>query len=238
GPFICGTLGERVNWHWGFSAAGFGMIVGLIQYRAGYRYLGSAGAPPAEPPEALAARERRFYLAAGGVALATAVVALVASTDAAGVTLESFATWLGYGILLLTILFFTTLIFDGRWAAGFGGLFLALCLALGPRAGADAAGQWAILATLGAFILACTARLGAGGRVTDDQRRLMVIFCLFLLAAVFWSGFEQAGSSMNLFARDLTDRTLGAFEVPTTWLQNVSPFFIIVLAPVFGWLWT
>lgn len=43
---------------------------------------------------------------------------------------------------------------------------------------------------------------------------------------------------MNLFARDLTDRVLFGWEVPTTWLQNVNPFFIIVLAPVFGWLWT
>ena len=66
----------------------------------------------------------------------------------------------------------------------------------------------------------------------------MVIFWLFLLAAIFWSGFEQAGSSLNLFARDLTDRTLFGWELPAGWLQNVNPFFIIVLAPVFGCLWT
>jgi len=66
----------------------------------------------------------------------------------------------------------------------------------------------------------------------------MTIFWLFLLAAIFWSGFEQAGSSMNLFAQDLTDRVLFGFEVPTGWLQNINPFFIIVLAPVFGSMWT
>jgi POT family proton-dependent oligopeptide transporter len=66
----------------------------------------------------------------------------------------------------------------------------------------------------------------------------MVIFWLFLLAAIFWSGFEQAGSSMNLFAERLTDRTIGGWEMPTTWLQNVNPIFIVILAPVFGWLWT
>ena len=65
----------------------------------------------------------------------------------------------------------------------------------------------------------------------------MVIFWLFLLAAVFWSGFEQAGSSMNLFAERLTDRTFLGWEMPTTWLQNVNPIFIVILAPVFGWLW-
>ena len=239
GPFICGTLGERVNWHWGFSAAGFGMVLGLIQYRAGIGHLGDAGAPPTDEPGALAARERRFYLIAGGIAAATALFALLASTRGIGLTLEAFATWLGYGILLLTILFFAALIFDVKWAAGLSALFLVLSLLLAPAMGATVAGQWAILVTLGAFMLASVGRLAAGGeRVSDDQKRLMVIFWLFLLAAVFWSGFEQAGSSMNLFARDLTDRTIGAFEVPTTWLQNVNPFFIVILAPVFGWMWT
>jgi POT family proton-dependent oligopeptide transporter len=215
------------------------MVFGLIQYRLGAAHLGDAGAPPAEPSDVLAARERRFYLIAGGVAAAAAVVALLASGGVLPLTLATFATWMGYGILLLTILFFTTLIFDARWAAGLGALFVVLALALSPGFGGTQAGQWAIIATLGLFIILSIGRLVTGGdRVTADQKRLMVIFWLFLLAAAFWSGFEQAGSSMNLFARDLTDRTLGAFEVPTTWLQNVNPFFIIVLAPVFGWLWT
>jgi POT family proton-dependent oligopeptide transporter len=74
--------------------------------------------------------------------------------------------------------------------------------------------------------------------VSVEKQRLMVIFWLFLLAAIFWSGFEQAGSSMNLFARDLTDRTIGGWELPAGWLQNINPFFIIVLAPVFGAMWT
>jgi POT family proton-dependent oligopeptide transporter len=43
GPFICGTIGEKVNYHWGFSAAGFGMLIGLVQYRLGAKYLGEAG---------------------------------------------------------------------------------------------------------------------------------------------------------------------------------------------------
>jgi POT family proton-dependent oligopeptide transporter len=54
---------------------------------------------------------------------------------------------------------------------------------------------------------------------------------------MFWSGFEQAGSSMNIYARDLTDRMLFGWEVPTTWLQSVNPVFIILLAPVIGLLW-
>ncbi|HEX4742146.1 MAG TPA: peptide MFS transporter [Caulobacteraceae bacterium] len=53
-PFVCGTLGEVFGWHWGFAAAGVGMIVGLLTYLAGSRYL----AP--ETPRATRSRERVF----------------------------------------------------------------------------------------------------------------------------------------------------------------------------------
>src|SRR5690606_13299896 len=44
--------------------------------------------------------------------------------------------------------------------------------------------------------------------------------------------------SLNLFARDFTDRAMGGWEIPATWFQSVNSFFIIVLAPVFAALWT
>ncbi len=70
-----------------------------------------------------------------------------------------------------------------------------------------------------------------------ERHRVFVIFLLFIGAAMFWSGFEQAGSSMNIYARDLTDRVIFGWEVPTGWLQSVNPIFIILLAPVMGLLW-
>ncbi len=38
-PLVCGTLGEVYGWHWGFGAAGIGMLVGLTTYVSGWRYL-------------------------------------------------------------------------------------------------------------------------------------------------------------------------------------------------------
>ena len=72
-----------------------------------------------------------------------------------------------------------------------------------------------------------------------ERHRVAVCALLFLGAALFWSGFEQAGSSMNLFARDFTDRTIFGFDLTVGSLQAVNPFFIIVMAPVMGavWLW-
>jgi POT family proton-dependent oligopeptide transporter len=248
GPFICSTLGEGVDWgwlsiegswHWGFSAAGFGMILGLIQYKLGGRYLGEAGRLKTEDsPDVVAQRSRMFFMIAGAVAAITALVVFLLTTGALGITLDVFATWVGYSILLLSILFFAGLIFSALWAGLLGLLFLVLCAMMVPGMG-TAGGQWAILATLGAFIVLNVGLLASrGSEVSVTKKRLMVIFWLFLLAAIFWSGFEQAGSSMNLFAQDLTNRSLGGMEIPAGYLQNVNPFFIIVLAPVFGVLWT
>jgi POT family proton-dependent oligopeptide transporter len=76
-----------------------------------------------------------------------------------------------------------------------------------------------------------------GGLDPVEKKRMVVIFFLFIGAALFWSGFEQAGSSMNLFAERLTDRVVFGWEAPASWLQSVNPIFIIIFAPVFGWLW-
>jgi proton-dependent oligopeptide transporter, POT family len=77
----------------------------------------------------------------------------------------------------------------------------------------------------------------AGGLDAVERKRLGVIAVLFLFSAFFWSGFEQAGSSLNLFAERLTDRTIAGWEMPASWLQSVNSVFIISLAPVFAWLW-
>jgi len=248
GPFVCSTLGEGISWggltfdgswHWGFSAAGFGMILGLIQYRAGDKYLGQAGLFVTEDtPDVVARRGQRFWLMAAAFAAVVGVAVWMMVSGALGITLEAFATWVGYGILLLSILFFAWLIFSAAVAGVLAGVFAVMTAVLAPGLGV-VGGQWAILATLGLFILACIGLLVTrGDAVSVDKKRLMVIFWLFLLAAIFWSGFEQAGSSLNLFAFELTDRTIFGWEMPAGWLQNVNPFFIIVLAPVFGFMWT
>jgi len=76
-----------------------------------------------------------------------------------------------------------------------------------------------------------------GGHTAEENKKMAVIFWLFLLVAIFWSGFEQAGTSLNIFARDLTDRTMFGFEIPAAYLQSVNAGFIIICAPLFGMLW-
>ena len=77
----------------------------------------------------------------------------------------------------------------------------------------------------------------AGGLNTDEKKRVAVIAVLFLAAATFWSAFEQAPTSLNLFAADFTDRQFGNFEMPATWFQSVNAFFVVAFAPVAAWTW-
>lgn len=79
--------------------------------------------------------------------------------------------------------------------------------------------------------------LVSGGLTTDEKKKVGVIFFLFVGAALFWSGFEQAGSTLNLFANELTNRYVGDWQVPAGWLQNANPAFIVIFAPIFGALW-
>lgn len=78
----------------------------------------------------------------------------------------------------------------------------------------------------------------AGQLSSEEKKRVGVIVVLFIFAAVFWSAFEQAPTSLNLFARDFTDRQLGGFTIPATWFQSVNSAFIILFAPVFAVIWT
>lgn len=76
-----------------------------------------------------------------------------------------------------------------------------------------------------------------GGLNSDEKKRVLVIAVLFVAAAIFWSAFEQAPTSLNLFAKDFTERNFGGFEVPATWFQSINSMFIIILAPVFAAIW-
>jgi POT family proton-dependent oligopeptide transporter len=81
-----------------------------------------------------------------------------------------------------------------------------------------------------------------GKLTTAEKKSVAVIAIFFVCAAVFWAGYEQAGSTLNLFARDHTDRSfLGSWfasgQHPVSWYQIAQAVFVLSLAPVFAWLW-
>ena len=78
--------------------------------------------------------------------------------------------------------------------------------------------------------------LGRGWSVTE-RKRSAAILVLFLASSVFWAAYEQAGSSLNLFAERSTNRMVLGFQFPASWFQFVPSLFVMILAPIFAWLW-
>ncbi len=74
--------------------------------------------------------------------------------------------------------------------------------------------------------------VGFGLRPSAEAKRMSVVLVLFLAAMVFWGAFEQGGSTLALFAEQLTRQ-----EVPSSWYQSVGPVFVFTLAPLFAWMW-
>jgi POT family proton-dependent oligopeptide transporter len=185
-PLITGYLGERVGWHWGFGAAGVGMIIGVITFRLrARRTLGDVSLRPSSSDPREHARVRNIVLGA------MVVLALIVGAAMAGV-FQVDAVWIAQkmtaAILTLALLYFAYL-----------------------------------------FLL--------GGLTGDEKKRVALILVLFVFATIFWSAFEQAPTSLNLFARDYTDRVVFGWEMPTLWLQAANSVFVVALAPVFAWLW-
>jgi POT family proton-dependent oligopeptide transporter len=89
------------------------------------------------------------------------------------------------------------------------------------------------------------ARQGVGGHTVADEplsreakERIAAIAVLAFFNVFFWTAFEQAGSSMNFFAKERTDRVIFGSEVPVGWFQMVNPMAIVLFGPLFARMWT
>ncbi len=186
GPMACGWLAQNCGWHWGFAAAGVGMVLGLAQFHGSRHQLDGAGIKP-ENENPLHISER---------------VILYGGTAAA-----SLALVLGFaGVVKINPV---------RLAQGMTYVILAIAVAFFAYA----------------FFFARLDKV--------EKERVAMILVLFLSSALFWAGFEQSGSSLNLFAERFTVRNFDwlHYEIPAAWFQSLNPVFIIAFAPVFAWLW-
>jgi dipeptide/tripeptide permease len=71
----------------------------------------------------------------------------------------------------------------------------------------------------------------------NERARLVTIFVLFCGAAIFWGIFEQAGSTLTLFADRSTNNSVFGLGFPSSWWQSVNAVMIVILAPIFAWMW-
>jgi len=94
--------------------------------------------------------------------------------------------------------------------------------------------KWVLIAvTVGFFAWLFLSR----GWTREERKSLVVIAVLFAAATVFWMAYEQAGSTLNLFADRNTNNAIFGYGFPPSWYQSLPPLFIILLAPVFAALW-
>src|ERR1051325_10109786 len=70
-----------------------------------------------------------------------------------------------------------------------------------------------------------------------EWKRMAAIVVFFLVAILFWGAYEQAGSTLALFADRYTRLGMLGFSLPSAWFQSVQPIFVILLAPLFAWIW-
>ncbi|HXA17372.1 MAG TPA: peptide MFS transporter [Thermoanaerobaculia bacterium] len=136
-PLICTPLGQNLNWHFGFAAAGVGMVCGLIQYVYGRKYL-----VPVSP------------------ATKSTIVASAEETPGPSPTFTH-----------------------------------------------------------------------------EDWGRISAALILILFSFIFWAGFEQAGSSLSLFADQATRLTMFGRTYASGLFQSVEPAFVLIFSPVFAWVW-
>ena len=122
-----------------------------------------------------------------------------------------------------------------RWAGAGLGLMLAAMAYLRPSiAGfADAFGLILLLTTVVVFV----ALIFFSDFTAAEKRRIQLIFVLFCASCLFWSSFEQAGSTLSLFADRSTDNRVWGLAFPSSFFQSLNSVFILLLAPVFAWMW-
>jgi POT family proton-dependent oligopeptide transporter len=185
GFLVCGYLGEKVGWHWGFGAAGVGMTFGVLQYIFTKDSLGEAG----KKPNLSVNEDRAKY-----------------------VSLFKYASAI-IGLILITS-------FLGLWS-------------IDPELLNQLTVYLILIVAASYFIYLFT----FAGLSDAEKNNIKMLLLLFFGSVLFWAGFDQGGSSLNLFAKDFTDLYVFGWEMPATFLQVANPLMVVIFAPFFAAFW-
>lgn len=251
-------------WHWGFGAAGVGMTLGIIQYllpftiRINPRLFRTAvgalvGLLLGYLAHALLRTTiRAFIFDLAGTALGSLAGLLFDSRRKDSEASKSFPAgkliWIVPGHPLTHV---------GQRPqpkkdrdkehnhnAETGFDFITLGLAILGAAIGTALGLYFGDAGLISALFPCVVGFFAGYLIGttrlltgDELKRVLIIFILFVFSILFWMTYEQAGSSLTLFADRLTQTTVFGWQYPSSWFQSVPAVFVIILAPMFAALW-
>jgi proton-dependent oligopeptide transporter, POT family len=182
GGVLCGYVGQRINWHYGFGLAGLFMILGLVVFSLGKKSLGDKGLPPQaerlqEKTAVGISRETLIYI--GTFAVVPLVVSLFHVYEAMDVIM--------LGLAVFSLMYILYVAFQLEREAKF---------------------------------------------------RLLSAIVMIVTSIFFWAFYEQNSGALNLFAMRNVDMHVLGFDLPPLSVNNfLPPFWVIVLSPMFAWLW-
>jgi POT family proton-dependent oligopeptide transporter len=239
---LCGWLGETFGWRYGFGAAGIGMILGLISFSFGQRFLHGHAEP--SDPEALKKkvfgpinREWSIYLLS--LPVLGVFWLLVQHEPVVLLTQNVFLICAIVGIILYSMVYAKT-----EGSNTFAYVFAAVAMVVGSYSAGANLGYlpgneqvveytvYAAIALIVGFVV-----YGFKTHNSDEFGRTVVLMVLILTTVVFWALFEQSAGSMTLFADRVIDREVGNFTVTAAQFGSLNAGFIFLLALPFAWLW-
>ncbi|KRM20947.1 peptide MFS transporter [Latilactobacillus graminis] len=185
-PIIVGAVGQKINFHLGFSLAAVGMFFGLIQYYRGRSQFSKGNSKPTDP---IAADELSSVIRRIIIGLIAVVIIVAAMQFTGNLNIDNIVLIISIVAIALPIIYFY--------------------------------------------------RMLASKKVTKKERsRVLAYIPLFIAAAVFW-GIEESGSVvLALFAEDRTVLHIGHMSLAASSFQSLNPLFIMLLTPLFVWLWS
>jgi POT family proton-dependent oligopeptide transporter len=175
---LCGYIGEKVGYSWGFGLAGIFMFFGMLQFYLSQKIFGTVGLPPSS------------QLNESSQAAATDI-----TSESEGGKLNPF-TRTDLILIVITALSALIWVVNDPMSKVYGfNLF-------GNKTNAG----YVIAGTLVLFLYILFSRIYRYSIVTRD--RMIAVFIIAVFYMFFWASFEQAGGSMTIFAKDYLDRSL------------------------------
>lgn len=210
-PLVCGYLGEKVDFKWGFLAAGIGMLVSMLIF-----YLTKDKYVTGPDGRQLGVRPNKYMDHDAAAAIGGDEETGMATGDILKDPTEKGDG--GFSKQQLTILI-------GGIVAAFSCIHFLI--------GVDVWGSLIYGMTLVApFVIITDTSL-----TKVEKDRLWVIILIMIFVIFFWMCFEQAGASLTAFAANQTDRTIFGWTMPASYFQSFNAGFIVILAPIISAIW-
>jgi POT family proton-dependent oligopeptide transporter len=243
---LCGWLGETFGWKYGFGAAGVGMIIGLISFSYGQKFL-HGHAEPSEPERLTekvfgpVSREWSIYLLS--LPMLGVFWLLVQHEPVVLLTQNVFLIVAIVSIILYSMIH-TRMNQDNKMAYLFAGITILAGIYTVLANLDHMPGFLPTSAAIAEYSLYLALALIVGfvvyGFVThnsDEFGRTVVLMFLILTTVVFWALFEQSAGSMTLFADRVVDRSVGDVTFTAAQFGSLNAGFIMLLALPFAALW-